>query len=162
MNNICSWLGCLRVGWWLLMSEKVENCPVCQSPIDNKSGQSLRTAKDILGCLDHFRDKKQEFLVCLSIDVGQRLIARRVVTIGTLTTSLAHPREIFAAPIADRAASVIISHNHPSGDHTPSGKDIELTQQLVSAGLILGIPLQDHYIVSTTGYFSFKEHLLII
>jgi DNA repair protein RadC len=144
------------------MNNKAECCPVCQSPIDDKSGQPLRSTKDILACLDHFRDKKQEFLVCLSVDGGQRLIARRVVTIGTLNASLAHPREIFAAPIADRAASVIISHNHPSGDHNPSEKDVELTQQLVAAGLILGIPLRDHYIVSTTGYFSFKENLLII
>ncbi len=144
------------------MGGKDISCPVCQSPIESKSGQPVRTTKDILGCLDHFRDKKQEFLVCLSIDGGQKLIARRVVTIGTLNTSLAHPREIFAAPIADRAASIIISHNHPSGDPNPSDKDIELTQQLISAGIILGIPIQDHFIVSSSGHFSFKEHLLII
>ncbi|HEX8762865.1 MAG TPA: JAB domain-containing protein [Candidatus Saccharimonadales bacterium] len=143
------------------MNSNTATCPVCQSPIHNESGQSLRTSKNILACLDHFRDKRQEFLVCLSIDSGQRLIARRVVTIGTQDSALAHPREIFAAPLADRAASVIIAHNHPSGDATPSKKDIELTQQLVAAGIILGIPLRDHYIVAASRHFSFRSHHLI-
>jgi DNA repair protein RadC len=95
------------------------------------------------------------------MDSGQRLIARRVITIGTLTSSLTHPREVFAGAIEDRAASVIIAHNHPSGDVQPSKQDITATQQLVAAGLMLGVPLQDHFIVTNVDYYSFKQHCLI-
>jgi DNA repair protein RadC len=121
----------------------------------------LRTTKDILSYLEHFRNKKQEYLVSLSLDSGQRLIARRVVTIGLLDTALAHPREVFAGPLTDRAASVIVAHNHPSGEAAPSKQDIKTTQQLVAAGLLLGIPLQDHFIVTITNHYSFKQNHLI-
>lgn len=121
----------------------------------------LHTTEDILPYLKFIRTKKQEYILCLSLDSGNRLIARRVVTIGTLTSSLVHPREVFAGPLKDRAASVIVAHNHPSGDPHPSRKDIEATQQLVAAGILLGIPLGDHIIVSRTEYFNFKGHHLI-
>jgi DNA repair protein RadC len=88
-------------------------------------------------------------------------VARRVVTIGTLTQSLIHPREVFAGPLKDRAASVIIAHNHPSGDPEPSKADISSTQQLVAAGILLDIPLKDHFIVTKSSHFSFREHGLL-
>lgn len=126
----------------------------------NKSRQ-LDTTEDILPYVKFIRTKKQEYILCLSLDSANRVLARRVVTIGTLTASLIHPREVFAGPIKDRAASVIVVHNHPSGNHNPSDADISTTQQLVAAGQILGIALQDHIIVTTTTYFSFKNaHLL--
>ena len=121
----------------------------------------LYTAEDILPYLKFIRTKKQEYILCLSMDSGNRLIARRIVTIGTLTSSLVHPREVFAGPLKDRAASVIVAHNHPSGDPRPSRKDIEATQQLIAGGILLGIPIRDHIIVSMEGYYSFKSsHLL--
>lgn len=117
--------------------------------------------EDILPHLKFIRTKRQEYVLCLSLDSGNRLIARRVVTIGTLTSSLVHPREIFAGPLKDRAASVIVAHNHPSGDLHPSGKDIEATQQLVAAGILLGIPLRDHIIVTKEDQYSFRtSHML--
>lgn len=117
--------------------------------------------EDILPCLKFIRTKKQEYILCLSLDSRNRLIARRVVTIGTLTSSLVHPREVFASPLKDRAASVIVAHNHPSGDPHPSHKDIEVTQQLAAAGILLGIPIRDHIIVSREGYYSFRSsHML--
>jgi DNA repair protein RadC len=115
----------------------------------------------LLAQLDFIRNKKQEYFVCLSLDSGGRLIARRVVTIGLLNVSLAHPREVFAGPLKDRAASVIVAHNHPSGTASPSKEDIKTTQQLVSAGILLGIPLHDHFIVTGTGHYSFRAHGLI-
>lgn len=136
-----------------------EPCPFCTDPVE--AGTSLRKSKDILACLQHFRDKKQEYFVCLSMDGEQRLLARRVVTIGILDTALAHPREIFAGPITDRAAAVIIAHNHPSGFAQPSKQDITTTQQLVAAGLLLGIPVRDHIIVATEAHFSFRSHRMI-
>ena len=80
--------------------------------------------------LADIRDKKQEYFVCLTLDGANRLIAKRVVTIGTLTASLVHPREVFADPLADRAATVILAHNHPSGALEPSAEDLNLTKRL--------------------------------
>lgn len=121
----------------------------------------LTVADDVLSHLHYIRNKKQEYFVCLSLDSGGRLIARRTVTIGLLNVSLAHPREVFAGPLKDRAASVIIAHNHPSGDPEPSREDIKTTQQLIAAGVLLGIPLRDHLIVTKTTYFSFRGRGLL-
>lgn len=123
--------------------------------------EPLRSQHDILTRLIDLRTQLQEVFVCLSLDGGQRLIAQRTITIGTLDTVLAHPREVFADPIADRAACVIVAHNHPSGDPTPSEIDVRLTQQLVASGQLLGIPLRDHIIVSNAASYSFRQHHLL-
>jgi len=123
--------------------------------------EPIRALPDILARLDDIRSKQQEYLVCMSLDGGQRLIAQRIITIGTLDTVLAHPREIFADAIADRAACIVIAHNHPSGDVQPSQKDVAFTQQLAAAGQLLGIALRDHIIVSKTDCFSFRQHHLL-
>ncbi len=117
----------------------------------------LPTTDAILAQLNFIRAKKQEYFVCLSLDSAQRLIARRVVTIGLLNVSLAHPREVFAGPLKDRAASIIIAHNHPSGVASPSKEDIKTTQQLVAAGQLLGIKLRDHIIVTKQSYYCFRH-----
>lgn len=121
----------------------------------------LLSQQDVLGRLAELRAKQQEHFVCLSLDGGQRLIAQRTITIGTLDSVLAHPREVFADAIADRAASVLVAHNHPSGDPNPSQKDIALTQQLAAAGQLLGITLRDHIILTKSEYFSFRQHHLL-
>lgn len=123
--------------------------------------EPLRTMQDVLARLADIRAKQQEYFVCLSLDGGQRLIAQRTITIGTLDTVLAHPREVFSDAIVDRAASVVIAHNHPSGDPSPSQKDTTLTQQLAASGQLLGIPLRDHVIVTKTDYYSFRQHHLL-
>ncbi len=121
----------------------------------------LASVEDILEYLNFIRNKKQEYVVCLSLDGGGRLIARRTVTIGLLDVSLAHPREIFAGPLKDRAASVVIAHNHPSGIVEPSKADIKTTQQLVAAGQLLGMYIQDHIIVTAKDYYSFRASRLL-
>lgn len=123
--------------------------------------QPLRTQQDVVARLDDIRSKQQEYFVALSLDGGQRLIAQRTITIGTLDTVLAHPREVFSDPIVDRAASIIVAHNHPSGEAKPSTKDTTLTQQLAAAGQLLGIPLRDHIIVTRTDMYSFRQHHLL-
>lgn len=123
--------------------------------------QPLRSIPDYLARLDDIRTKQQEYFVALSLDGGQRLLAQRTITIGTLDTVLAHPREVFSDPIVDRAASVVVAHNHPSGEAKPSTKDVMLTQQLAAAGQMLGIPLRDHIIITRTDYYSFKQHHLL-
>lgn len=123
--------------------------------------EPLRSQHDILIRLSGLRAKQQEYFVALCLDGGQRLIAQRTITIGTLDTVLAHPREVFADAIADRAATVIVAHNHPSGDSKPSQKDITLTQQLAAAGQLLGVELHDHFILTKTEHFSFRQHHLL-
>ncbi len=122
------------------------------------SKTKLSVATDsVLDRLRFIRNKKQEYLVCLSLDSGGRVITRRTVTIGLLDVSLVHPREVFAGPLKDRAAAVIVAHNHPSGSTDPSDEDIKTTQQLVAAGILLRVPLYDHIIVAGLEYYSFRE-----
>ena len=104
--------------------------------------------------LTNIRDKKQEHFVCLTLDGANRLIARRVITIGTLTASLAHPREVFADAITDRAAGIIVAHNHPSGSLEISQADRDVTDRLTEAGKLLGISLVDHIVVTKDSFQS--------
>lgn len=136
-------------------------CPLCQSPYVPPRNKLIRTTRDVLSCVEHFRDKKQEYFICLSLDSGKRLIARRIVTIGLLNSTLVHPREVFAGPLTDRAASIVVVHNHPSGIVEPSDADIEATQQLVAAGVLLGLPLKDHIIIAEKEHLSFRRQALM-
>ena len=104
--------------------------------------------------LANIRDKKQEHFVCLTLDGANRLIARRVITIGTLTASLVHPREVFADAITDRAAGIIVAHNHPSGSLEISQADRDVTDRLTEAGKLLGITLIDHIVVTKSEHRS--------
>lgn len=106
--------------------------------------------------LDDIRDKKQEYFVCLTLDGANRLIAKRVITIGTLTSSLVHPREVFAPAIEDRAASIIIAHNHPSGNLEASDADIAVTQRIREAGELLGISLIDHVLITKDSWQTLR------
>ena len=117
----------------------------------------LQNTADILPLLRDIAVKRQEHFVVLSLDSEKRLIKKRVVFIGTVNAVIAHPREVYAGALADRASSIIVAHNHPSGDPTPSKQDIVATEQLRNAGEILGIRLVEHLIVAGEGYFSFRE-----
>ena len=105
--------------------------------------------------------KDVEILVVLLRDVRRRLIHREILSKGTLTELLLHPREVFHAAIKHRAHSVIIAHNHPSGDPTPSISDTQMTHILMSAGAVVGIPLADHLIVGKASFVSFLEKGLL-
>src|SRR5439155_4766700 len=117
----------------------------------------ISCAKDLLPLLADITGKQQEYFLCISLNGANEVIEKRVVTIGLLDKSPVHPREVFADVIADRAASVIFAHNHPSGDLQPSEADLRLQDQLTEAGKILGIRVLDHVIVSRKGYYSFQE-----
>ncbi len=114
---------------------------VSERPIIDSPEKAVAQLADI-------RDKKQEYFVCLTLDGANRLIAKRVITIGTLTSSLVHPREVFADAITDRAASIIIAHNHPSGSINVSDADRNVTDRLRQAAEIIGIELIDHVIIT--------------
>ena len=120
---------------------------VSERPIIDTPDKAVAQLSDI-------RDKKQEYFVCLTLDGANRLIARRIITIGTLTASLVHPREVFADAITDRAASIIVAHNHPSGSLEASIADHEVTGRLTEVSKLLGVNLNDHIIVTSTGFVS--------
>lgn len=117
----------------------------------------IRTASDVLPYLQHIRDKRQEHFVCLSLSGANEVIENRIVTVGLLDSSQVHPREVFADPITDRAAAIIVAHNHPSGILEASPEDKALTRRLVQAGTLLGIRILDHVIVARDGYVSMKQ-----
>ena len=121
----------------------------------------IRKAEDVLPYISYIADKKQEYFICISLNGANEVIGNRIVTVGLLNTNQVHPREVYADAISDRAASVILAHNHPSGLLKASADDIETTRQLVEAGKILGISVLDHIIIARNGYFSFKERGLM-
>ena len=117
----------------------------------------IDSAEKAAALVPELKDTKQEHLIVLSLDGANRLIQKRLISIGTLNASLVHPREVFADPITDRAASIIVMHNHPSGTPDPSDADIQITKRLQDAGKLLGINLLDHIIIAKSGHYSFAD-----
>jgi DNA repair protein RadC len=117
--------------------------------------------EDILPLIPGLGAKRQEHLICITLNGAGEVLGNRVITVGLLNHSLVHPREVFADAITDRAASIICVHNHPSGSLEPSSQDIAITSQLKEAGALVGIPLIDHIIVTRTGYLSMRERGLV-
>lgn len=106
---------------------------------------------------EEIEDCKQEVLLVLLRDVKGCLIHREQVAIGTLSQVLAHPREIFYPAVRHKAHSFILAHNHPSGDPTPSGADLNLTRVLIHSGQLMGIGLDDHLIIGRNAYISLLQ-----
>jgi DNA repair protein RadC len=122
-------------------------------------GDPIRSPADVY---DHFfqrlRAERREHFMVLLLDGRQRVMSESQVSQGTLTASLVHPREVFRSAVSAAAASLVLVHNHPSGDSTPSEEDFAVTRRLVEAGAILGIRVLDHVVVAEHGYYSFEEH----
>lgn len=106
-------------------------------------------------------EQKTEVLMVILRDVKRRCLHREIIARGTLTELLLHPREVFHEAIRHRAHSLIVAHNHPSGDATPSARDIEMTSLLAAAGQIVGIELSDHLVIGRSGYVSLREKGLL-
>ena len=121
-------------------------------------GQSFNNARQVY---DHFKIRlgtaKQEEFHVLILDNKHRVIEEKMITLGTLNQSLVHPREIFAPAISLRAAGIILTHCHPSGDTKPSKQDKEITKRLTEVGELIGIKVLDHVIIGEN-YFSFADH----
>jgi DNA replication and repair protein RadC len=113
-----------------------------------KNEVKITSPTDVLPLVSNLVDKKQEYFVCISLNGAGEVVGNRIITVGLVDHSLVHPREVFADAITDRAASVILVHNHPSGTLEPSNQDLVMTKQLVEAGSILGIKVLDHLIIS--------------
>ena len=117
-----------------------------------------RSASDVFEYLGpRLVHKEKEVFYVLLLDAKNRLIRDEVVSIGTLTASLVHPREVFRPAIRECSAAIICAHSHPSGDPTPSQEDIEVTARLRSAGELIGIPMLDHVIIGAGRYVSLAE-----
>lgn len=119
------------------------------------------STKDVIAQVGYLRNKLREHLVAIYLNARNEMLFRKHVFIGTLDANIAHPREIFAEALRQNAASIILVHNHPSGDPEPSKADLEITKRIVEAGKIMGIDVLDHIIITKTKVFSFKDKKLI-
>jgi DNA repair protein RadC len=136
-----------------------ETGPVCNSI--QKPDAVVEIWRESVETAQWFDTEKEAFIVFL-LDMKNRVKAWNLVSLGTLNSSLVCPREVFRAACVSSAASVIVAHNHPSGDPTPSADDLRVTQQLIAAGKVLGIPVLDHIIlgseaVTPPGYVSLRD-----
>lgn len=125
-----------------------------------KSGEQYKISepKDAAMLLmEGMRNLKQECLKVVMLNTKNIVISIKDVSIGSLNSSIVHPREVFNEAIKKNSASIIVSHNHPSGDPTPSGEDINLTHRLSECGKLIGIELLDHIIIGNGIYISLKE-----
>ncbi len=107
------------------------------------------------------RYQKKEHLKSLLLDTKNRVLAIKTVSIGDLSSSIVHPREVYKDAVVASAAGIIVAHNHPSGDPTPSGEDVSVTKRLIQAGEIMGIDLLDHIVIGDGVFVSLKERGLI-
>ena len=112
---------------------------------------------DAIPLLTEIKDQRKEFFLCLYLNARNQMIHKEVVSIGSLSASIVHPREVFQMAVAKSAASIVLAHNHPSGDATPSREDVDLTRRLQQAGQIMGIDILDHLIIAADQFVSLKE-----
>jgi len=118
----------------------------------------MQSPEDVYKCFKNvFQEQPAELFLVIHLRTNNAVNAFEIVTKGTLNSSLAHPREVYRSAILQNAASIIAAHNHPSGNAMPSQEDIQITKQLVEAGKIIGIPLNDHVIFTEERYYSFAE-----
>ena len=128
---------------------------------DGNSLHAITSITDILPVIQELRTKNREHLVALYLNTRNHLIEKQTISIGSVTEGIVHPREVFSPALKLNAVHIILSHNHPSGDPSPSLDDIAITKRLIKAGKLLGIELLDHVIVSKENHYSFREDGLI-
>ena len=111
--------------------------------------------------MERFRHENVEYILLLLLDSGLHLIDERILSKGTVNASLVSPREVFIHALQAQAAGIMLLHNHPGGDPSPSGNDIRITERIMQIGMLADIPLFDHIIIGDNKYFSFKERNLM-
>lgn len=126
------------------------------NPITTEQRFRIRSPQDAYDFLKDMQYLQQEHFVILGLNTKNEVLFRKTIFIGSLNASICHPREIMKELIKRSCASAILSHNHPSGETTPSPEDIQVTERLVEAGLIIGIDIVDHIIVGSNKYLSMK------
>ena len=123
-------------------------------------GTLLTSPEQVEAYMEDLRRAQQECFVAIALNTKNKVIEKHLISLGTLNSSLVHPRECFRALIHSNAATWICCHNHPSGDPTPSAEDIRITRQLVSAGEVMGIKLLDHVVIGDSA-LSLREAGLV-
>ncbi len=122
--------------------------------LKGKKTNILLTPKDVWEAMSDIRSSKKEHFVVFYLNARNQEIEREIISVGTVNTSLVHPREVFEGAIKNNATSIILAHNHPSGDTEPSQDDIEITKKLIHAGKILDIRVVDHVVVTGEEFLS--------
>jgi DNA repair protein RadC len=129
---------------------------ICSAPL--QAGQRFANSRDLFQRYRaRFFSASKEYFLSLHLNSKNQLIREVLISIGSLSTSVVHPREVFAPAVRDSTAAVIFLHNHPSGDPAPSREDRECTHRLLRAGKILGIRVLDHIVLGHDEYFSFAD-----
>lgn len=155
LAKACQIKACFEISKRLKLEENIDK--------NKKERKIINSPKDIFPLLkEKILNFHKEYFVVVSLDNRNKIISIDTISVGTLNSSLIHPRETFEAAIRNHAAVIIICHNHPSGELKPSEDDLIITQNLVKAGELLGIEVADHLIISRQGYFSFKERKIIL
>jgi DNA repair protein RadC len=130
--------------------------------VRDESLPQIKSIQDVLAQAVYMRDKSREHLMAIYLNARSEMVYKKPMFVGTLNANLVHPREIFQEALKQNAASVILVHNHPSGDPEPSQDDLEITKRIIEAGKIMGIDVLDHIIITKTkSPFSFKENKLM-
>ncbi len=120
--------------------------------------KTIRSPMDVYKLLEpELRHARQEKFICLMLNTKNQVIAKELISIGSLNSCIVHPREVFRLAIKKSAASIICAHNHPSGIPEPSQEDIQITSRLIEAGNIIGIDMLDHIVIGNYTFVSLKE-----
>jgi len=149
---------------WAKASQIMAALELGRRAISEKNGnnKSFKCSEEVANYyIPLLKDLKKEQFRVLLLDIKNKVIKEVLISVGSLTSSIVHPREVIKPVIKESAASVIFIHNHPSGDPEPSTDDIEITNRLCKSCSILGISVLDHIIVAEGGYFSFKKKELM-
>ena len=144
----CELLSCVELGRRIFENKKVNI-------------SQLLSPQDVFDNLKDIRVSKKEHFVVFFLDSRNQQIHQEIISVGTINASLVHPREVFEPAVKYLAVQIILAHNHPSGDLTPSEDDLTVNKRLTEAGKIMGIEVLDHIIVTKDSFISFKEQGLI-
>lgn len=137
---------------------KLKTLDVVREGVINYLPRKITSPKDCYSLVKQYIDNcDREMFVVVALDVKNQPTAIQTISIGTLSASLVHPREVYKMAILSNSASIIVAHNHPSGNSYPSNEDKVITSRLKEAGKLIGINLLDHLIIGSNDYYSFKE-----
>ena len=134
--------------------------PMVREPQADANGKAIavRTPEEVAAQCADMAQSAQEVFVVFDLNTRNNIIDRRLVTLGLLDSSLVHPREVFRGALLSNAAAIVVAHNHPSGDPTPSAEDVRITRQLIQAGQVLGVKLLDHVVIGRPSPDRAKGH----
>jgi DNA repair protein RadC len=137
-------------------------CELTKRRYRGKAPKAIRGPEDVLAIMGRkLRREQREHFIVLLLNARHEVLGKETVSIGSLNASIVHPREVFKPAVLASAASIVLCHNHPSGDPEPSEEDISITKRLVQAGELLGIGVLDHVIVASRGVVSLRARQLL-